>query len=504
MSALLYCLVSCAAALNAAAQDDATRAVEEFKAKLKATAEPFEKAQVVRAFGGLEPKVPILVSPLITALAPSTGDPFLYVPTAAAEALGSFRSMAAASKALVSAAETYKRIPFLHRKLVLALGRVGHTSAMPLLDDALNGTDASLATLAIEAIGEMPAGMALEKLFNEYDRMDAKRKNAKDVYKAVYDRCQPEIQKFVKTIAAQPYPTFPELKIWWSKHGSEFKKESENRERERQTVRRESAPPLVVELLFKEGAGTVTMNSGASGTLFPSATLTTARPGWTGTTPPNGGPCALEWDKAPGPHAVDLGGGPGLEQLRNLKSFTVTGWFMCTDGKEGQGAKECGAGNRILSWLNPSKLEGVEVVFRSDASLQVGINEWAEASPVRSKPGVVHVYDPKEKDYGAEQFRTWCFFAVTYDAAPAHGQAKLYLGWRGGDARLALALDYDRGAVGPLIASHLTVGNVAPQIRPQAPDRNFRGIIDEVRIFASPRDGSAALPIEDLIRIQNR
>src|SRR6185436_14517283 len=99
---------------------------------------------------------------------------------------------------------------------------------------------------------------------------------------------------------------------------------------------------------------------GASGTLFPSATLTTARPGWTGTTPPNGGPCALEWDKAPGPHAVDLGGGPGLEQLRNLKSFTVTGWFMCTDGKEGQGTKECGAGNRVLSWLNPSKLEGVE------------------------------------------------------------------------------------------------------------------------------------------------
>ena len=333
--------------------------------------------------------------------------------------------------------------------------------------------------------------------------MESKRKNAKDNAKRVYDRCLPEIEKAVKAIAAQPYPTFAELKIWWAKHSAEFKKQAEGRNEN--AALNVHSPPLIVEFLFKEGTGSVTANGGASGAVCPQATLTTSRPFWTSTTPPNGGPSALEWDKAPGPHAVDLAGGPlGPEALRNLKSFTITGWFLCTDSKEAPGSKECGAGNRILSWVNPSKLDGVDLVLRADGSLQVGINEWADPSPLRSKAGQVHIYDPKEKDAGAEQFRTWCFFAVTYDSTLEHGQGKVFLGWRQGDAALSAQADYARGPVGPLIASHLSIGHVPPQIRVQTPDRNFRGIIDEIRIFGSPRDGLGALLLPQINRLQNR
>ncbi len=488
-------------------QETAKKAVEDFKARLKEAATPYEKALIVRGFGGVEPKDPLMVAPLIGALAPTPADLYLYVPTAAAEALGTFRSMPQASKALVSAVEAYRRIPYLHRRLTLAVGKVGHPSALPLFDEALGGSDPALASLALDAIAEMPAGLALEKLFAEYDRMEAGKKKAKDAQKRVIDRCQPEIHDAVKRISAQPYPTFPELRIWWTRSGAEFKRKSEETERERSArpvALSAEKPPLIVELLFNEGGGTTPANSGASGVAFPSAAITPSRPVWDGTTAPNGAPASMEWDKVPGPYGVDLGGGQGLPHLKGLKSFTLAGWIMCTDNKEGPGSKECGAGARVLSWLNPSKLEGVEIVVRGDGSFQVGINEWAENSLLRTKPGRIRVYDTKTTDYGAELFRTWVFFAVTYDSTLPRGQAKIYLGWPGGDVALATEADYDRGAAGSRIASHLTVGHVPPQIRSQAPDRNFRGNIDEIRVYGSARDGSGALPPVDLLRIQAR
>ena len=41
-------------------------------------------------------------------------------------------------------------------------------------------------------------------------------------------------------------------------------------------------------------------------------------------------------------------------------------------------------------------------------------------------------------------------------------------------------------------------------IRPLAPERSYRGILDEIRIYGSTLDGSGALPLEELIKIQNR
>ena len=37
-----------------------------------------------------------------------------------------------------------------------------------------------------------------------------------------------------------------------------------------------------------------------------------------------------------------------------------------------------------------------------------------------------------------------------------------------------------------------------------APERSYRGILDEIRIYGSTLDGSGALPLEALVKVMNR
>jgi len=98
----------------------------------------------------------------------------------------------------------------------------------------------------------------------------------------------------------------------------------------------------------------------------------------------------------------------------------------------------------------------------------------------------------------------WRFFAITYDSGLAAGHVKFYIGTANKDLTLINACDYNRGPSGSKISPVLSVGNVPPMIRPMAPERTYRGILDDLRIFGSTLDGSGALPLEDLIKVQNR
>jgi hypothetical protein len=175
------------------------------------------------------------------------------------------------------------------------------------------------------------------------------------------------------------------------------------------------------------------------------------------------------------------------------------------DVKEGPSDKMAGAGNRIVSWFNPFKVnEGVELVFRSDGSLQLGIGEWAEGSAARSKPAQIPLFDSKATNANTEAYEKWRFFAVTYDSGLAKDHVKFYVAPQNKDPQLINAADYNRGPSGGKISPQPTIGNVPPMIRPMAPERSYRGILDEVRIYGSAFDGSGALPLEELIKIQNR
>jgi hypothetical protein len=98
----------------------------------------------------------------------------------------------------------------------------------------------------------------------------------------------------------------------------------------------------------------------------------------------------------------------------------------------------------------------------------------------------------------------WRFFAVTYDSTAPTSHAKIYVGTRDLDAALVVRQDYAMGSTGFRIAAALSIGNAPPAQRQLCPKASFRGLIDEVRIFGSTRDGSGALSAPAIVLVQSR
>ncbi len=491
-----------------AREDAAKKAVEDFKNATKDLKTPHEKALAILAYGESDVKEGLMVSALARYLAPAGNDINFIVPAAAVDALGKFRGIAQASQTLIAVIPTYKKNPYMYDRIIAAIGKVGHESALPFFMEPLNGKDANAAVAAVRAIGDFPATVALDTLFREYDRMEKLRPNAGDQVKPVLDKAQPEVLKQIQRISGEKYISMKEFQIWWSKRGEQFKKDAAEKEKaaaqKDPNAPKPTLPPvMIMEFQFKENGGNSTANSGASAGHYASAVITTPKPSWNTAAAPNSGPSSLDWGAAPIPGAVDLMAPGGPEHLKNLKSFTICGWVSCQNDQEGPGDKLAGAGNRILTWLMPNK-DGVELVVRNDGSLQLGVNQWAEQSTAKSKPAQLPVPDPMAKDAAAAARENWRFFAVTYDSTVAAGHAKFYFGTRSRDAAENGAVDYGRGPVGSKIAFGVTVGNVPPMIRPAAPERSFRGFIDELKIFGSTVDGSGALPLPALVKVQNR
>ncbi|HVE40950.1 MAG TPA: hypothetical protein VNM14_13735 [Planctomycetota bacterium] len=492
-----------------AQEDAAKKAVDEFSAKMKEAKTISEKALLILNFGDVEPKDKCMVTALGKYLGATSSDINFILVTSAVDSLGRFRGSPHAAATLTAALAGYKKNPYVSAKIAAAIGKVGHESSLPTYEEMLKGTDQEAAARAVWAIADFSALTAVDFYFRENERIEKERKKQgiKDEYKKVYDRVQPELLKAMKQVTKQPWVKFDEFGIWYTRHHGKEELIKMDKERKLDPVLpRTTIPPvLLVELTFKENAGTTPANGGASAAAFPAAQMTDKKPSWTATAAPNGGPSALDFDKTGGLYAVDLGGGAGIENLKNLKSFTITGWTICMDVKEGPSDKMAGAGNRIVSWFNPFKVnEGVELVFRTDGSLQLGIGEWAEGSAARSKPGQIPLYDSKATNAGTEAYEKWRFFAVTYDSGLAKDHVKFYVAPQNKDPQLVNAADYNRGPSGGKISPQMTVGNVPPMIRPMAPERSYRGILDEIRIYGSTLDGSGALPLEELIKIQNR
>ncbi len=490
-------------------EEAAKKAVDEFVDKMKETKSLPDKALLIMKLGDFEPKEKCLVPAIGKYLGAVGNDINSLLITAACDALGKFRGSPQAASVLCGALAGYKKNPYVSAKISTAIGKVGHESALPTFEEHLKGLDADLAVQAVWVIAEFAPLVAFDAYVRENDRIEKERKkqNLKDEYKKVYDRVQPELLKATKQITKQPWVKFDEFGIWYTKHHGKEKLIEMEKERKPETAAaRTSMPPvLLVELLFKENAGVSVSNSGASGSLFTAATMTANKPAWSTVVPPNGGAASLDFDKTGGAYAVDLGGGAGIDNIKNLKSFTITGWALCWEVKEGPSDKMAGGGNRIVSWFNPMKVnEGVELVYRTDGSLQLGIGQWADASPARSKPEQIPVFDSKATNVYTEHYQKWRFFAVTYDSGVAGNHVKFYVGTRNADAKLVNAVDYNRGPSGAKISPQLSIGNVTPMIRPMAPERSFRGLLDEIRIYGSTLDGSGALPEGDLIKIQNR
>ncbi|MFN3485668.1 MAG: hypothetical protein ACK44W_09315, partial [Planctomycetota bacterium] len=490
------------------------KALEEFKAAMQEARGLPEKAQALRKLGEFQPRDAALVPPIARYLAPGSGDLHHVLPLVAVETLEKFRGVGAASQALMAALPAYRKNPYLYARLVTAIGRVGHELALSLFEEATRGKDAEAAAQAVWAVASFPPPTAAEWLLREADRLEKARDKGGDDARRVADRVLPEIVKALRKVTGEPYTTLMEMRIWWQKRGADFKARAKepppeapaesNAKEPAPTRPPDSLPPvLLVELLFRENGGTATANTGCSSSHYPAASIVGAKLPWSGTTPPNGGPAALDWNSAGGPFSADIGSAGGIEHLKNLKSLTIAGWINCRSEREIPGDKAAPAGNRLVTWLNHGR-DGVELVHRADGSLQLGINQWAADSKATSGPGRIPVLDEKAQDLNQALNANWRFFAVTYDSTASSGHVKFYFGSSNADAKLEAAVDYPRGPVGSRIGQTFSVGNVNLPTRSLAPDRSFKGLIDEVRVFGSAFDGSGALTLPEIIRLQDR
>ena len=473
--------------------------LETFKQTLASLKGVKEKALAVQAVGWLQIKDAAWVPLLSPHLAPTSQDIDLALPLAAMESLSRFKGQPAAAQALGRALPGYQKVPWLWKKLLAALARVGHEMVVPVFEGYLRGTDSEAAVVAVETLAEMPPGMALEVVFREWSRAQQNKEKAGPDVKRVNDRLAPEYYKLTKSLSGENYPSMVEMAHWWQLKGAAFKEKAQ--EQERSQISQDPAPPptalppvLLVELLFEESPGGEFANSGVSSVRSPRAAPAKPAPARSLSTPwgKGRGTRSLDFGKKPALSALDLETPP--DYLKGLMSFTVCGWINPRLDAEGSG------GSRIVSWLGPDQ-SGVELVFRAGGSLQIGINELAAGSPSKSPGGLLPPVDEKLPD---AVDRNWRFCAVTYDSTAQSAQIQFYLGTTTKDATCIATCDYGRGPLGSKSSPVVSIGNVPPAQRTTVADAMFRGLLDDVRIFGSRHDGSGALAPIDIVRLQDR
>ncbi|HOV77229.1 MAG TPA: hypothetical protein PLS24_04325, partial [Sedimentisphaerales bacterium] len=173
---------------------------------------------------------------------------------------------------------------------------------------------------------------------------------------------------------------------------------------------------------------------------------------------------------------IQVGDGP-IEDLEGAHSVTVMGWLNAAEMKVGAG------GNRILFSLQHNR-SGIDLVHHEDGRMRLAVNEWPDGIQNDSSPGKVVV-------------GKWVFFAVTYDA----GLQAQNVCWYFGDESTPAALDrkttYNRGPVDEG-GGDLVIGNFNTTLQGAGLDRQFRGKIRGLQIYASRMTTRGALTLEKI------
>jgi PKD repeat protein len=184
---------------------------------------------------------------------------------------------------------------------------------------------------------------------------------------------------------------------------------------------------------------------------------------------------------------ASVGEGP-IEDLRGLRSFTITGWLKPESLQIGSG------GNRIVFCLKRDT-SGIDLVCHPDGRLRLAVNEWPDRIQNDSSPGKLVV-------------RKWTRFAVTYDSTTTADNVCWYFS-RPQDqpSEASLALDrkttYNVGPVAGDIGS-LALGNFNATMHSYGLDRQFRGQIRRLEIYGSRVSGRGALKVDEIERKNKR
>ena len=235
------------------------------------------------------------------------------------------------------------------------------------------------------------------------------------------------------------------------------------------TLAQPGAPPIlpspIIKLSFDEANGATPLNTGTASATFVRSNLTPV----TSTNVPSqdGNVNALDFGVTPANYFVESS--TIIPELKNLSTFTITGWVNAKSNVAGSG------GNRIVSWINNGG-DGVDLVMESNGRLRLGVDGWPDFSIAYTGNGRITV-DPQG---GSDN---WIFFAVTY--ASNSGEVLWYIGNNSGTLIPDGGAILGAGAVGSNIAK-LAIGAFNSATRnPATYDRMFRGSIDDIRIYGS-------------------
>jgi hypothetical protein len=177
---------------------------------------------------------------------------------------------------------------------------------------------------------------------------------------------------------------------------------------------------------------------------------------------------------------IKVGEGP-LKDLECAQSFTVAGWLKAADMTIGSG------GNRILFSLQRNH-SGIDIVHHADGRMRLAVNEWPDRISNDSSEGKVQV-------------GKWIFFAVTYDAARQSDSVCWYFGDESTPAELDTKTSYNNGPVGEG-SGNLVIGNFNETLQGAGLDRQFRGQIRGLHIYASRIGGRGAFSLEAVRGLQ--
>ena len=166
-----------------------------------------------------------------------------------------------------------------------------------------------------------------------------------------------------------------------------------------------------------------------------------------------------------------------IEDLEGVRSFTILGWLNAADMTVGSG------GNRLLFSLQHNRA-GIDLVHHADGRMRLAVNEWPDGIQNDSSAGKVRM-------------GKWVFFAVTYDASKREDGVCWYFGDENTPAMLDRRTNYNNGPVDEG-CGNLVIGNFNKTLQGAGLDRQFRGRMRAIQIYASRLGTRGALSLEDI------
>jgi PKD repeat protein len=170
-----------------------------------------------------------------------------------------------------------------------------------------------------------------------------------------------------------------------------------------------------------------------------------------------------------------------MKELERARSFTIVGWLKASSMKVGPG------GNRILFSLQRNR-SGIDLVHHADGGMRLAVNEWPDRIRNDSSNGKVQV-------------GKWIFFAVTYDASKQKDNVCWYFGDESVPARLDRKTSYNNGSVDK-DTGDLVIGNFNKTLQSAGLNRQFRGRMRGIQIYASRIDERGALSLDAIRKLQ--